>query len=55
MSDGVTSDKLKKILFENIQENSTIIVDYVDKEIVFNSIVNAHLAAVDDNGYVILE
>jgi len=27
----------------------------VDKEIVFNSIVNAHLAAVDDNGYVILE
>ena len=45
----------KKILFENIQENSTIIVDYVNDEIVFNSTVNAHLAAVDDNGYVILE
>ena len=44
----------KKILFENIAENSTIVVNYT-KEITFTVISANQPATVDANGYVILE
>jgi len=44
----------KKILFENIAENSTIAVDYKEK-ITFTVVAANQLATVDANGYVILE
>ena len=45
----------KKILFENIPEHSTIIVDLVEDKLTLTSITNAHQAAVDEDGYIVLE
>lgn len=44
----------KKILFENIAENSTVVVDCVEKELTFTVIPANQQATVDADGYVIL-
>ena len=46
----------KKILFETIAENTTIVVDYDNEELVFNStITTPQQVTVDNNGFIVLE
>jgi ATP-dependent Clp protease ATP-binding subunit ClpA len=46
----------KKILFENISAGTTIIVDFANKEFVFQPVETSNFQhRIDDNGYIILE
>lgn len=46
----------KKILFENINEGTTIIVDFADNEFAFQTVETSNFQhRIDDNGYIILE
>jgi ATP-dependent Clp protease ATP-binding subunit ClpA len=45
----------KKILFEHVAENSTIVVDCVDKAFTFTTTTTAQQATVNENGFVVLE
>jgi ATP-dependent Clp protease ATP-binding subunit ClpA len=46
----------KKILFENIAEHTTIIVDCQDKTLTFDQTATiTQQAIVDNNGFIILE
>ncbi len=46
----------KKILFENITSGSTIIVDFSNKEFVFQTVETSNLHhRIDENGYIVLE
>jgi ATP-dependent Clp protease ATP-binding subunit ClpA len=46
----------KKILFENIAPGTTIIVDFANKEFVFQPVETSNLQhRIDENGYIVLE
>jgi ATP-dependent Clp protease ATP-binding subunit ClpA len=46
----------KKILFENISAETTIIVDFANKEFIFQPVETSNFHhRIDDNGYIILE
>jgi ATP-dependent Clp protease ATP-binding subunit ClpA len=46
----------KKILFENISAGTTIIVDFANKEFIFQPVETSNFQhRIDDNGYIILE
>jgi ATP-dependent Clp protease ATP-binding subunit ClpA len=46
----------KKILFENIVANSTVIVDFANSEFVFKTISSTDTTyRIDENGYIVLE
>jgi ATP-dependent Clp protease ATP-binding subunit ClpA len=47
----------KKILFENVPNGSTIVVDYVDSKITFDIQLTqlAVLPTIDSNGYIVLD
>lgn len=45
----------KKILFESISRNSTIVVDCVDKEFTFTPLLSNIQPTVDEHGYIVLE
>jgi hypothetical protein len=46
----------KKILFENIASGTTIIVDFANKEFVFQPVETSNLQhRIDENGYIVLE
>jgi ATP-dependent Clp protease ATP-binding subunit ClpA len=46
----------KKILFENISAGTTIIVDFTNKEFIFQLVETSNFQhRIDDNGYIILE
>ena len=46
----------KKILFENIATNSTVIVDFTNSEFVFKTVSSTDTTyRIDENGYIVLE
>jgi ATP-dependent Clp protease ATP-binding subunit ClpA len=56
INDSIKVPLSKKILFENIVEGTTIIIDFANKEFVFQSVETSNFQhRIDENGYIILE
>lgn len=45
----------KKILFENIEPNTTVVIDCVDSLLTFEPVANVQQATIGEDGYVVLE
>jgi ATP-dependent Clp protease ATP-binding subunit ClpA len=46
----------KKILFDNVSAGTTIIVDFTNKEFIFQPVETSNLQyRIDENGYIVLE
>jgi len=45
----------KKILFEDVPPNTTMIVDFAESTFTFTSMATSHQASVDNNGFIVLE
>ncbi len=56
INDSIKVPLSKKILFENILPATTIIIDFSDKQFVFQPVETSNFQhRIDDNGYIILE
>jgi len=56
INDAIKVPLSKKILFENISAGTTIIVDFANKEFIFQPVETSNFQhRIDDNGYIILE
>jgi ATP-dependent Clp protease ATP-binding subunit ClpA len=56
INDHIKVPLSKKILFENLNEGTTIIVDFANKEFVFQPVETSNFQhRIDENGYIILE
>jgi ATP-dependent Clp protease ATP-binding subunit ClpA len=56
INDSIKVPLSKKILFENILPETTIIVDFTDSKFVFQTAENSNFQhRIDENGYIILE
>jgi len=56
INDSIKVPLSKKILFENINEGTTIIVDFADNAFEFQTVETSNFQhRIDDNGYIILE
>jgi ATP-dependent Clp protease ATP-binding subunit ClpA len=56
INDSIKVPLSKKILFENLNEGTTIIVDYTNDEFNFQTVETSNFQhRIDENGYIILE
>jgi ATP-dependent Clp protease ATP-binding subunit ClpA len=56
INDSIKVPLSKKILFENVPPDTTIIVDFTDSKFVFQTAENSNFQhRIDENGYIVLE
>jgi ATP-dependent Clp protease ATP-binding subunit ClpA len=56
INDSIKVPLSKKILFENVLPETTIIVDFTDSKFVFQTAENSNFQhRIDENGYIVLE